>query len=324
MRIGVDIMGGDYAPLEPVLGAIEASRELSDDCKLVLIGDELAINAICKEYDFDPSVFEIINAPDVIAMSDHPTRAFTTKQTSSIVVGFQLLKQGKLDVFASAGNTGAMLVGSMMVSKTIPGIIRPAISSILPKEDGGRGVILDVGINADCKPDVLQQFAVLGSIFAKHVYHLENPKVGLMNIGEEPEKGNLVTKEAHQLLKETRGINFIGNVEGRDMFNDKADVIVCDGFTGNIILKEAESIFSLMRKRPIQDPYFEQFDYENYGGTPLLGINSSVIIAHGISKAKAIKNMILLSKEVVEAELPGKISRALNHAMIGEQMQDNQ
>jgi glycerol-3-phosphate acyltransferase PlsX len=324
MRIGIDIMGGDYAPQKTVIGAIEAAKELGVDDKLVLIGDETSIITICNEHGADPSAFEIVHAPDVITMSDHPTKAFAGKENSSIVTGFKLLASKQIDSFASAGNTGAMMVGSMMVCKTIPGIIRPAISSILPKEDGGVGVILDVGINADCKPDVLQQFAVLGSIFAEHVYHISRPKVALMSIGEEPEKGNLVTKEAHQLLKATKGINFVGNVEGRDLFNDKADVIVCDGFTGNVILKEAESIYYLMRKRNISDPYFDRYDYENYGGTPVLGINSSVIIAHGISSAKAIKNMILLSKEVVEARLPERISTALNHAMIGgEQIQNN-
>ncbi len=324
MRIGIDIMGGDYAPKEPVLGAIEAAKQFSSDIELVLIGDESSIITICNEYNTDPATFDIVHAPGVISMSEHPTKAFATKQNSSIVTGFDLLGKKEIDIFCSAGNTGAMMVGSMMVSKVIPGIIRPAISSILPKVTGGEGVILDVGINSDCKPDVLQQFAVLGSIFAEHVYHIKNPKVGLMNIGEEPEKGNLVTKEAHNLLKETLGINFIGNVEGRDLFNDKADVIVCDGFTGNIILKEAESIYSIMKSRNIHDEYFDRYDYENYGGTPVLGINSSVIIAHGISKAKAFKNMVLLSKEMVDANLTEKISRALNHAMIGEQFQNNQ
>ncbi len=323
MRIGIDIMGGDYAPQKTVLGAIEAAKELGPDDKLVLIGDETSIITICNENGADPSGFEIVHAPDVITMSDHPTKSFASKGHSSIVTGFKLLASKQIDSFASAGNTGAMMVGSMMVCKTIPGIIRPAISSILPKEDGGVGVILDVGINADCKPDVLQQFAVLGSIFAEHVYHISKPKVALMSIGEEPEKGNLVTKEAHQLLKGTKGINFVGNVEGRDLFNEKADVIVCDGFTGNVILKEAESIYYLMRKRNIRDPYFDRYDYENYGGTPVLGINSSVIIAHGISSAKAIKNMILLSKEVVEARLPDRISTALNHAMIGDEQIQN-
>jgi phosphate acyltransferase len=323
MRIGIDIMGGDYAPTEPVLGAIEAVKNLDSDIRLVLIGDEKIIFAICNEQGVDPNIFDIVHAPDVIDMSDHPTKAFVIKPNSSIVRGFHLLDTKEVDIFGSAGNTGAMMVGSMMVSKVIPGIIRPAISTILPKEKGGEGVILDVGINADCKPDVLQQFAVLGSIFAEHVYHIDKPKIGLMNMGEESSKGNLVTKEAFGLLKDTLGINFIGNIEGCDLFNNKADVVVCDGFTGNVILKEAESIYSIMRRRNIHDEYFDRYNYENYGGTPVLGINSLVVIGHGVSKAKAFKNMILLSKEMVEANLTQKISNALNHAMIGEQFQKN-
>jgi glycerol-3-phosphate acyltransferase PlsX len=208
----------------------------------------------------------------------------------------------------------------MFSAKPIKGVLRPAISSIIPEEDGGVGIILDVGINADCKPEMLQQFALLGSVFAESVYHIDNPKVGLMSIGEEAEKGNLLTKEAHQLLKNTTNINFIGNLEGRDMFNSKADVIVCDGFTGNVMLKLAESFYSLIRKRNIHDEYFDRFDFENYGGTPVLGVSSTVIIAHGISNAKAIKNMILLTREVIEAGLTEKISRALAENTISEQL----
>jgi glycerol-3-phosphate acyltransferase PlsX len=222
-----------------------------------------------------------------------------------------MLRTGNIDAFASAGNTGAMLVGSMLSIKPISGIIRPAISTLLPKESGGWGLLLDVGVNADCKPEILQQFAMLGAVYAKNILRIGEPKVGLLSIGEEEEKGNLLVKETHQLLKETRDINFIGNVEGRDLFNDKADVIVCDGFTGNVILKEAESFYYLFRKRGIRDPYFDRFDYEDYGGTPVLGINSTVIIGHGISKSKAIKNMILLASDVAKAKLAGKIASAL-------------
>jgi glycerol-3-phosphate acyltransferase PlsX len=209
-----------------------------------------------------------------------------------------------------------MLVGSMFSIKPIAGIIRPCISSVIPKVKGGWGMFLDVGVNADCKPEVLQQFAMLGTVFAQNIYHLPNPKVGLMNIGEEEEKGNLLMKETHQLLKETKDINFIGNVEGRDLFNDKADVIVCDGFTGNVILKLAESFYDLLKNNDIHNEYFDRFNYENYGGTPVLGINSTVIIAHGISKAKAIKNMILLSQECVEAKLAEKIAQVLSKEIV--------
>lgn len=311
MKIGIDMMGGDFAPLETTLGAIHARKELDSKYILVLIGDESKIKSILQQHGADESGFVFVNTTEVIGMADNPTKAFQQKPNSSIAVGFHLLKEKKIDAFASAGNTGAMMVGSMFAIKPIQGIIRPAISSIIPEEDGGVGIILDVGINADCKPEMLQQFAMLGSVFAENVYHIKSPKVGLMSIGEEAEKGNNLTKETHPLLKNTPGINFIGNLEGRDMFSDKADVIVCDGFTGNIMLKLAESFYSLLQKRNVKDPYFDRFDFENYGGTPVLGINSTVMIAHGISNAKAIKSMILLTKDVVEAGLTEKISKAL-------------
>jgi len=320
MKIGIDIMGGDFAPLETTLGAIQAQKELGPGYQLVLIGNEKEIRKIIQDQKADVNVFQFVNTTQVITMAEHPTKAFPQKPDSSIVVGFRLLKEKQIDGFASAGNTGAMMVGSMLTVKPIPGIVRPAISSIIPKEDGGVGIILDVGINSDCKPEALQQFALLGSIFAESVYHISNPRIALMSIGEEEEKGNLLVKEAHQLLKNTSNINFIGNVEGRDMFNSKADVIVCDGFTGNVLLKQAESFYSLIRKRGIHDEYFDRFDFENYGGTPVLGINSTVVIAHGISNSKAIKNMILLTKEVAEAGLSEKISKALSESAVSEQV----
>jgi glycerol-3-phosphate acyltransferase PlsX len=242
-------------------------------------------------------------------MSEHPTKAFSHKPNSSIALGFFMLKEGKLDGFASNGNTGAMLVGSMFSVKSIAGVIRPCITSILPKENGGVGLILDVGTNADCKPDVLYQFGVLGSLYAEHVYNIKNPRVALLNIGEEPEKGNLVAQAAHQLMKDSRDFNFVGNVEGRDIFGDHCDVIVCDGFTGNVVLKEAEAFYTLIKKRGLSDAYFDRFNYENYGGTPVLGINSTVMIGHGISNEIAVKNMLLLTKDVVEAKLSDKIKQ---------------
>ena len=235
-------------------------------------------------------------------MGEHPTKAFSQKPNSSISVGFHLLKEGKIDGFASNGNTGAMLVGSMFSVKAVPGVIRPCITSLLPKENGGIGLILDVGSNADCKPDVLYQFAVLGSIFADHVYGIKNPRVALLNIGEEPEKGNLVAQAAHALMKDSKDFNFIGNVEGRDLFNDQTDVTVCDGFTGNVVLKQAEAFYTMIRKRKINDEYFDRFNYENYGGTPVLGVNKPVIIGHGISNAKAFSNMIALAEKMIDTK----------------------
>jgi glycerol-3-phosphate acyltransferase PlsX len=246
-------------------------------------------------------------------MGDHPTKALVQKPNSSIAIGFDLLKKGKIDGFASAGNTGAMFVGGYMSVKPIPGILRPCISSVLPKLDGGVNVILDVGANADCKPDVLYQFGILGSLFAEHVCGVESPRVGLLNIGEEETKGNMLTIAAHEMMKDTTDFNFCGNIESRHLFDDECDVIVCDGFSGNVILKQAESVYSLIKKRKIEDDYFDRFNYENYGGTPILGLNKTVIIGHGISNAIAIKNMIVLTADVVDADLTTKILNNFNN-----------
>lgn len=312
MRIGLDIMGGDFAPSVTVKGAILAKNELPEDAKIILIGDETLIKQELQKENCIADTFEIVHTSQIIEMGEHPTKAFQQKSDSSITVGFTLLKQGKIDAFASAGNTGAMLVGSMFVLKPIPGVIRPCITSILPKPNGSFGIILDVGTNADCKPDVLYQFGILGMLYAKHVYNIENPKVGLLNIGEEEKKGNLLTQAAHELMKESKEFHFIGNVEGRDLFDEKVDVIVCDGFTGNVVLKEAEAFYTLIKKRGINDEYFNRFNYEIYGGTPILGINSNVLIGHGMSSAVAIKNMVKLSKDVAEAKLSEKIIQAFN------------
>lgn len=313
MKIGIDAMGGDFAPKAVISGAILAQKEFdSSSIRIVLVGDEKVIQQTILEEGGNATQFDIVHAPDVIGMGEHPTKALSHKPQSSIAVGFSLLKQGKIDSFASAGNTGSMLVGSMFSVKSIAGVIRPCITSVLPKEDGGVGLILDVGTNADCKPDVLYQFGMLGSILAKSVYKIDNPKVGLLNIGEEAEKGNLVSQAAHALMKDSTHFNFIGNVEGRDLFSKSVDVIVCDGFTGNVVLKEAEAFYTLIKRRGRSDEFFDRFNYENYGGTPILGVNSNVLIGHGISNAIAIKNMLLLSKDVILAKLPEKIKEAFN------------
>lgn len=303
-------MGGDFAPGAAVSGAVLAHNELPSNITIVLIGDREQIIPILEEKGANPSDFEIVHTTEVIEMGEHPTRAFKEKPNSSIFTGFKMLKEGTLDAFASTGNTGAMLVGSMYTLKAIPGVIRPCITSVLPKEEGGYSLILDVGTNADCKPDVLYQFAILGSLYAEHVHNISHPKVGLLNIGEEPEKGNLTSQATHALMKDSKDFNFIGNVEGRDLFDGKADVIVCDGFTGNVVLKEAEAFYALIKKRGLLDDYFSRFNYEIYGGTPILGINSTVMIGHGISNDVAIKNMILLAREVTQANLPAKIKLA--------------
>ena len=313
VRIGIDVMGGDFAPSATIEGSVLALDNLADGIEIVLIGDQDKITSELKKHQVDASAFSIVHAPDIIEMGDHPTKAFVQKPKSSIAVGFGLLKKGQIDGFASAGNTGAMFVGGYMSVKPIPGILRPCISSVLPKLDGGVNVILDVGANADCKADVLYQFGILGSLFAEHVCGVKTPRVGLLNIGEEETKGNMLTIAAHEMMKDSTDFNFCGNIESRHLFDDECDVIVCDGFSGNVILKQAESVYSLIKQRQIEDDYFDRFNYENYGGTPILGLNKTVVIGHGISNAVAIKNMIVLTADVVEADLTTKILNNFNN-----------
>jgi glycerol-3-phosphate acyltransferase PlsX len=259
----------------------------------------------------DAALFDIVNAPDVIEMGEHPTKAFSRKPDSSISVGFHMLKHKKLDSFASAGNSGAMLVGSIFSVNTIPGIVRPCTSAIIPQEDGGFSLLVDVGTNPDAKSDVFYQFGLIGSIYIHNVYRVKNPRVALLNIGHEEEKGNLTAQSAHHLMKDSKDFNFVGNIEGRDILHNGADVIVCDGFTGNIILKLLESFYGIMEKRNLLDDYFSRMNYENYGGTPILGVNGSVIMGHGISNDIAIKNMVLLGRDVYKAKIASKIKHAI-------------
>jgi glycerol-3-phosphate acyltransferase PlsX len=312
MRIGLDISGGDFAPKATIDGALLAREVLSNDVTIVLLGDEEIIRSEFASRGKVLDGFEVVHAPEVITYHDHPTRAIPKKPNSSIAIGFDLLAKANLDVFASTGNTGAMLVGAMYKLNTVPGIIRPCITSTLPAMDGSQAILLDVGSNADCKADVLYQFAVLGALYSQHVHGVENPRVALLNIGEEDSKGNLLTIAAYKLLAESDELNFTGNIEGRDLFTGIADVIVCDGFTGNIVLKEAEGIYTLMRKRGIRDEYFDRFNYENYGGTPILGVKGNAVIGHGISNDIAIKNMLLHSYEVAASGLATKINDAFN------------
>ena len=253
-------MGGDYAPQKTVHGAILALNELPNDTKIVLFGSESEILSELKQYNIDANNFEIINCTDVIDMGEHPTKAFKSKPNSSIAKGFEYLAKGKIDGFASAGNTGAMFVGGYYSVKAITGVLRPAISTLIPREDGGVTVLLDVGANADCKPDVLYQFGILGSLFSEHVCGIKVPKVSLLNLGEEKTKGNMLTQATYSMMERNSDYNFIGNIEGRDIFDSETDVIVCDGFTGNIVLKEAEGIYSIMEKRGLLDDYFKRFN----------------------------------------------------------------
>jgi glycerol-3-phosphate acyltransferase PlsX len=305
------MMGGDFAPIEAVKG-IKLLREgnpgiNSAQPTLTLFGDEAQIAALLVEHCVDMNGIKIVHTTQVIDMHEHPTKAFREKQDSSIAVGFGYLAKGLTDAYISAGNTGAMMVGSLFSIKAIEGIQRPTIGAYMPRENGQLGWLLDAGINSDCKPENLVQFALLGSIFAEQVLNIPNPKVGLINIGEEEGKGNLLAQAAYPLLKEAEGINFIGNIEGRDIFLDKSDVMICDGFTGNIILKLAESIHGLTQRRNIKDEFFDMFEFEQYGGVPVLGVNKPVIIGHGISHAKAFKNMISIAQKMIEKDVIGMI-----------------
>lgn len=310
MKIGIDLMGGDYAPREAIEGIQQYFSE-EGKAHLVLLGDEEKIKSVLSEYSFAPDSITVVHAPEVIDFHDSPTKALREKTKSSIAIGFHLLATGKTDAFISAGNTGAMLVGSLYALKPIEGVLRPTISTIIPKENGSTGLLLDVGLNSDCKPEHLNQFAIMGSVYAQNILGIENPRVALLNIGEEEGKGNLLAQATYPLLKENKHINFVGNVEGRDLLLDKADVMVCDGFTGNIILKLAESLFEVTHQKEIHHEYFERFNFENYGGTPVLGISKPVIIGHGISKGKAFKNMIALADKMIEKDVMQKLQAEL-------------
>ncbi|GAB3987836.1 phosphate acyltransferase PlsX [Spirosoma daeguense] len=313
MKIAVDAMGGDFAPDAIVEGVAMAAAELPEQVTIVLIGKESVVQELLHTYGVDTaSNIELVNADDVIDMSEHPTKALSQKPNSSIGIGFKLLKEGQVQAFCSAGNTGAMHVGALFSIKAIEGILRPCIAGFVPQITGGHAVMLDIGANADCKPEMLAQFGQVGSIYAQYTFGIDKPRVALMNIGSEEQKGSLVAQAAHQLLKENRRINFVGNMEGGDFFAGKADVIVTDGFTGNTMFKLGESFYGISKQRGISDDFLDKTNYESVGGSPILGVNGNVIIAHGISSPLAIKNMISLAIRQVESDAYTKIAQALS------------
>jgi glycerol-3-phosphate acyltransferase PlsX len=312
MRIGLDVMGGDFAPNAVIEGAVDSLNHLTADDNLILIGDGKAIHRKLEEMKVDPGKFEIVPTTQVIEMGDHPAKAFSQKKNSSIAVGYGMLKSGLLDGFCSAGNTGAMLVGASYTVNVIPGVLRPALVVVLPRLDGGNSVLLDVGLNPDTKPEVLLQYGLLGSIYAKNVLGAKNPTVGLLNIGEEDTKGTPNVKAAYEMMKADPGMNFVGNIEGNSIFREKMpDVLVCDGFVGNVVLKLGEAFHYIYKIKGMKDPFFDDLDWENIGGTPVVGINANVVVGHGISKRNAIMNMILQTRGVVHADLAQKIKEAI-------------
>ena len=313
MNIAIDVMGGDYAPEAIVDGILLAISNLAPEETILAVGPADTINTLLTDRGYTGSQIRVIHADQVIEMGEHPTRALSQKPNSSIGIGFALLKEGKADIFASAGNTGAMMVGSLFSVKTIEGIQRPAIAGFIPQTDGSHAVMLDIGANADCKPEMLAQWAVLGSAYAAATRGIESPRVGLLNIGEEEQKGSTLTQATHALLKANDKLNFVGNLEGKDVFRGKADVIVTDGFTGNIVLKMGESIYNIMKEQGMVNEFVDRTNYENYGGSPIIGINGNVIIAHGASSPTAIMNMIKLCQNIVNSNVCQKIKAAIEN-----------
>jgi glycerol-3-phosphate acyltransferase PlsX len=326
MRIAVDAMGGDLAPREIVLGAVAACQELQ--AEVVLVGDETAIKKELQGIATAGLKLEIHHASEVIAMDEHPANAVRRKKDASLVVANSLVKQGMAAGVISAGNTGAAMAASLFGLGRIEGIQRPAIASPMPTKTGV-SVLLDAGANADCEPENLVQFAMMGAVYAEQVLNLRSPRVGLLSIGEEDTKGNKLTLDAHQLLKES-GLNFIGNIEGRDVHQGACEVIVCDGFVGNIVLKLSEGLSSVLfgkikdgiKSGPVSmlggtllQNVFKglkaQLDYTEYGGAPLLGLNGVSVISHGSSNAKAIKNAIRAALKAVNEDVVARITASV-------------
>lgn len=310
IKIGLDLMGGDFAPEATIEGAIQAQKVLDGKARLVLIGDTASAKEALSARGVDEGLFAWIDAPEVIGMGEHPAKAFQAKPNSSIALGFGGLKKGDLDAFASAGNTGAMMAGCFFILKTIPGVLRPAIAGTMPNHQGSWNLLVDVGLNPEPKAENLVQFAVLGSVYTQAMRKIERPRVGLLNVGTEEGKGSVLQQTVYGMLKADPRINFIGNVEGRDISTDAADVIVCDGVTGNVALKQAESLYEYLHEAGIQEPFLDRFNYELYGGTPVLGVDKSVIIGHGISSALAIQNMVITAFEVAQSKVTDHLAKA--------------
>ena len=311
MNLALDMMGGDFAPLEAVKGLKRYLSVRDKTATVYCLGDEDQLQSLFEEYNIQPDGIVLFHTSETIGYHEHPTKALREKPDSSIAKGFELLTAGKVDAFLSSGNTGTMLVGSMFFLKPLEGILRPTIATMIPKIGGGTGLLVDVGLNVDCKPQNLEQFAILGSLYAESIIGIENPTVGLLNIGEEENKGNALCQAAFPLFKENGKINFIGNVEGRDIFYGGADVTVCDGFTGNVVLKLGESFYDVAQSRNVHDDEFiHRFSYENYGGTPVLGVAKPVIIGHGISNDTAFCNMLVLAEKMIRTNVCETIREA--------------
>lgn len=329
MKIALDAMGGDKAPRVIIEGALAAQEEIGDETRLVLVGRTDMISEEMGRLGVSPGSIEIVDARDIIAMDEQPSATLRKKRASSIAVALRLQHEGKVNGFISAGNTGAVAANALFTLGRIEGVKRAAIATYVPT-DGGGCILLDVGANIDCTPQQLLQFGIMGSCYAGLVLGRTNPRVGLINVGEESSKGTEVVQNAYGLLEDS-GLNFIGNVEGRDIFQGSVDVAVCDGFVGNIILKFAESVvdmvYVVMRQalmstargrlgglllKPAFRELRNRFDYAEYGSAPLLGVNGICTIAHGSSSAKAIKNAVLATQRYIRYDVTSAIRERLN------------
>ncbi|MFQ5797545.1 MAG: phosphate acyltransferase PlsX [Bacteroidota bacterium] len=328
IRIAVDAMGGDYAPHNVIVGALDALHDTGNRFELILVGNEQRIRQEIHQIRQNDLAYTVVDAPETIEMAETPTSALKAKRKSSIAVGVQLQKEGKANAFVSAGNTGAVMSASTLILGRIPGVARPTIGAFFPSE-GGACLLLDAGANVDCTPRHLLQFAAMGTIYARCMLNYHNPTVGLLSIGEESTKGNEGTLRAFRLLSNSK-LNFIGNIEGRDILKGKAQVVVCDGFVGNIVLKFGESLLTMLKKRLrnyatrnflrrawIALTYgtikkiLRDFDYQVYGGVPFLGVNGVSIVGHGGSTPKAFKNMILRAEEMVKKNIHKEIEHTI-------------
>lgn len=322
VRIALDAMGGDRAPEVPVAGTIEALGELPAACEILLVGRRRDIEGVLAGYDVPAGRVRVVDAPEVIGMSEKPLAAIRAKRRSSIRVGLDLQAEGEADAFVSAGNTGAVLGGSTLVLGLHPGVERAAIATLFPT--GAKPVVvLDGGANVDCSARELCGFAHLGTVYARDVLGRPDPAVGLLNIGEEPEKGNVIVRDGHRLLREDPAIRFVGNVEGRDILAGACDVVVCDGFVGNVVLKFYESVADLFRDFVVREMepevldspgmrrIFKVLDYSEYGGAPLLGVRGVSIVCHGRSSARAIRSALRVALQSVASGLSGHIGDEL-------------
>lgn len=324
VRVAVDAMGGDHAPLEIVKGAVEAVNS-RDNIKVYLVGQKAPVQAELQKYQYDSSRVEVVNATEVIEMAEPPVQAIRTKKDSSIVVAMKMVKNGEADAFVGAGSTGAVLVGGQLIVGRMKGVERPPLAPLLPTEKGA-SLLIDCGANVDARPSHLVQFAKMGSIYMENVMGVSNPRVAIVNIGAEEEKGNALVKETFPLLKECEGLNFIGSIEARDIPSGYADVIVCEAFAGNIILKLYEGVgatlISMVKKgmlaslrsrigallvKPALKETLKRFDSSQYGGAPLLGLRGLVVKTHGSSKAVEVRNSILQCVTFTEQQMNEKI-----------------